>query len=122
HHHFCEMAQRFAAAWAVPAWRAQRLGELAALREGSVPYRFACLNHKLRAHRAVILGRIFRRGWDRRGLVSCLSGPPRGEVAAAWRPGGGAAARFAADLESAAAIAPRLPLAVPGDESAGLVF
>jgi hypothetical protein len=81
--------------------------------------RFLCLNNKPRDHRMIIVGRLARRGFLSSAFVSFASAPERrGKIFDAAH--GLLTARnkhpkFAEDLDSFAALLPRIPLRVPGD-------
>jgi hypothetical protein len=125
HHHLNQVVRRFAAAWADPAWRADRLAGIAGLGTAMTERRLVCMMNKVRAHRIVVLGRIIRRGWQGDGFVSCLGVRRRGDLIARGSAEEAAAERFprfAEDIAAFEAIVETLPWRIEGDSLEERVF
>lgn len=82
--------------------------------------RFLCLNHRLRGHRLVVLGRIVRLGVFDKGYVSVLGGDSdKGSVSleASLRSAFEMFPRFGRDLEAFKSIADQIPIRIAADSS-----
>lgn len=92
---------------------------------GTTRRRFLSMNRQLREHRLIALGRIFARGLQGRGLVSCIGFVERrprqledviGKARLAFP-------AFGAEIDTfEREVAPALPLTIPGDTAADPVF
>jgi hypothetical protein len=90
----------------------------------SRPARYLCLNHRLKGHRLVVLGRLMRIGAFERGYVSVLGGDSdrvATKLDTALQAAHDAFPRFYKDLEVFREVIPHIPLSIPVDTSSNQV-
>ena len=88
------------------------------------PARYLCLNHRLKGHRLVVLGRLMRIGAFDRGYVSVLGGDSdraATNLDNALKTAHDAFPRFSKDLEAFNKVIPHIPLTISADTSSNQV-
>jgi len=107
-----------------PARREARMRRLSPISNSQRSARFLCLNHRMRGHRLVVVGRIARLGLLERGHVSVLlddSPNPAVSLGKALADAREFFPAFENDLAAFANLTDRLPLTIPVDDSANRI-